>query len=188
MKKWFALHTKPYSERKVAVRLEHNEIETFLPEIENNSKSSPTKRIPLFPGYLFMRLDLGATNPAHWRTLPGVRYIVSYGDEPVPVREELIRLIAQQLEALEMRKQQPNSQFERGDRVRIKNGPFRDMIAIFEGPTGPARRVHILLEIISRTRRLRVDASDLEKVSNRKQEAKGRPPRRTRGRGRPIRA
>lgn len=188
MKEWFALHTKAYSERKVAVRLNRHDIETYVPEMQSESEHSNARTIPFFPGYMFVNVDMDKANPNHWRFTPGVRYLVSYGDEPIVVHEELIRAIRQQLTALQTRQRQPQARFHPGERVRIINGPLKDMVAIFEGPTEPAERVQVLLEIMSRYKRVRISESALEQVNSDLEKETRKRPRRTRGRGRVIRS
>ena len=188
MKEWFALHTKPYSERKVAVRLEHHDIETYVPETESQSDRSDARPVPFFPGYMFIHVDMDEANPNYWRFTPGVRYLVKYGQEPVAVDEELIQTIVRELAALETRNSHPRGRFERGERVRITDGPLKDMIAVFDGPTEPSERVQILLEVMSRYKRVRIAESALEKADPDEAKTKQKRPRRTRGRGRPIRS
>lgn len=188
MKQWFALHTRPYSERTVAVRLERHDIETYVPVTESKSDRSDARPVPFFPGYMFICVDMDKANPSHWRFTPGVRYLVKYGQEPVTVDEELIETIARGLAALETRQQQPRARFEHGERVRITSGPLQDMIAIFDGPPEPAERVQILLEVMSRYKRVRISESALEKAEPDAAKPKNKRPRRTRGRGRPIRS
>ncbi len=188
MKEWFALHTRPYSERKVASRLERHDIETFVPETPSTTQQPGQASLPYFPGYLFVCLDMGIANPNHWRFTPGVRYIISYGDEPIPIADELIRAIRKHLRTVEERKQEAGAAYRPGDRVRITSGPLKDMIAIFEAPTGPSDRVSVLLEVINRYQRLRVSQSALEKVDTDREHNQGKRPRRTRGRGRRVRS
>ena len=72
--------------------------------------------------------------------------------------------------------------------MRITAGPFKDMVAIFERPTSSAERVQVLLDILGRASRTEVATADLEKASPQAAEqARVKRPRRTRGRGRPIR-
>jgi hypothetical protein len=80
--------------------------------------------------------------------------------------------------------------FEPGDVVRIKEGPFEDMLAIFDKEISPDGRVQVLLTALNRSVRLSIPGSDLEKTSKEAEEKNGtagKRPRRTRGRGRPIR-
>jgi len=70
--------------------------------------------------------------------------------------------------------------------VRITDGPFRDMWAIFEGPTTPSQRVQVLLTILGHARRVQLEPADLEKVPTGAEGPIPKRPRRTRGRGRRI--
>ena len=80
--------------------------------------------------------------------------------------------------------------FNEGDVVRINNGPFRDMLAVFDGPTTPTERVIVLLSGISGSVRLRISSATLDKVSEPANSSVGSlvtmRQRRTRGRGRRI--
>lgn len=188
MKEWFALHTKPYSERTVAARLSRHDIETYVPESQSESDRSSARAVPFFPGYMFIHVDMEEANPRHWRFTPGVRYIVSYGEEPIAVSEALICTIREQLAALQTRQQEPRAIFRPGEKVRITEGPLKDMIAMFEGPTEPAERVRVLLKAMSRFKRVRISPSALEKVKLDQEKESRKRPRRTRGGGRVIRS
>jgi hypothetical protein len=72
--------------------------------------------------------------------------------------------------------------------VRIKDGPFRDMVGIFDGPSEPSQRVRVLLNAMRNSMRVRLPVSALEKASQEEGYRAGKPPRRSRGRGRPIRS
>ena len=187
MKNWYALHTKVNSEKKVARLLSQREIETYVPEIQYSSRDRVRIR-PFFPGYLFMYLDLDTANPAHWQWTPGLRRIVAYGRKPIPVPEEVISLIRYKLDEMASKKGRRSYDFEPGDIVRIKDGPFEDMLAIFDKEISPDGRVQVLLTALNRSVRVSIAGSDLEKTSTK--EINGMPskrPRRTRGRGRHIR-
>jgi transcriptional antiterminator RfaH len=186
MKQWYALYTKPRSERAVALLLQQHDIETYLPEITTTTAQKTKRRVPFFPSYLFMRVDLKVENPTHWRWLPGVRRLVSYGDRPVVVPDEIISLIGHKLAKLDVETTKPRHQFKPGDMVKINNSPFKDMLAIFEGPTTPSDRVYVLLTSLNNSVRLRIAPSELEKVSGKNGAPVNKRPRRSRGRGRPI--
>jgi hypothetical protein len=40
-----------------------------------------------------MKVDMRKINPAQWLWIPGLRHIVTIGDEPVPVPQQAIDLI-----------------------------------------------------------------------------------------------
>lgn len=186
MDHWYVLHTKPRNEKFVAIILEQRGVQVYFPEQTHKNANGLIRKTAFFPGYLFAFLDLGSVSPSLWKWVPGLRYIVGPGDNPVPIPDEVIKLIAHNLIEAEMLATSPQLQFEPGDMVRIKNGPFENMLAIFEGPTKPAARVQVLLSTLNRAVRVRIEAHDLEKAPAHAVEAVAKRPRRSRGRGRPI--
>ncbi|HSG17325.1 MAG TPA: transcription termination/antitermination NusG family protein [Anaerolineae bacterium] len=186
MSQWYAVHTKPRVERQVTMSLKQRGVESFLPETTVITTSQKRKKTPFFPGYLFMRVDLATDNPAMWQWTPGLRHIVAYGGWPVPIPDEVINLIEVKLHELESRSSKPAHPFKPGDVVRIKNGPFSDMLGIFDGPSTPSERVHVLMGSLNNSVRVRVSASALELAHGADKLAGNRRPRRSRGRGRRI--
>jgi len=190
MQQWYALHTKVYAEQKAARELHRHGIETYVPEISGKtgrSGKATARRIAFFPGYLFMNVDLSSTNAAHWRWASGVRHIVSYGERPVPIPEEIIGLIRRQLAQRDDEALNRTLRFKKGDYVRIADGPFSDMLAVFEGPNTATERVTVLMDFLGRLSRVRVEVDSLESAKPRDHRPGVRPRRRTRGKGRPIR-
>ena len=187
MTQWYALHTKPHKERSVATLLQEHDIKTFLPMIISHAAPKQKRNIPFFRGYIFASLDLKTNTSGQWRWTPGLRYIVSYGDEPIPIPEEVIDLVDRQAQAMSALAETQKHSFKPGDKVQMKNGPFRDMLAIFQGPTTPSERVQVLLTALGRSVRIRTEAANLEKYSKKSTQGGGKRQRRSRGRGRPIR-
>ena len=187
MEQWYTLYTKPFQERKVAAALEESEIVTFLPLLRSQKAQSRPQATPLFPCYLFMRVDLDNVNPSRWHWTPGLRSIVAFDGEPVPVSDQAIDLIHSNLDQLNQAAAQPRPAFKEGDVVRVTSGPFADLLAVFEGPKTASERVTILLEFLGQVSRVRLNVSELERASqNADLSAAPRRPRRTRGRGRRI--
>jgi transcriptional antiterminator RfaH len=187
MESWYTLYTKPNAERKVAVTLDERGIETFVPEFRDSQKSSNGKLTPFFPCYLFMFADLSELTASEWQWTPGLRNIVTFDGTPTPVSEQVIDLIRQTLADLNAGAGKPLQKFSPGDVVRIKNGPFADILALFEGQTTAAQRVTVLLNFLGRFNRVRLDINDLEKApAGAEIEPAQERGRRTRGRGRRI--
>ncbi|UCG26116.1 MAG: hypothetical protein JSW55_09085 [Chloroflexota bacterium] len=183
MSQWYAVHTKPRVERRVAVVLQQRGLETFLPETTVVTASKKRKKAPFFPSYLFMRVDLATDNPAMWQWTPGLRHIVAYGGWPAPIPDEVINLIEVKLGELESKGSELSHPFEPGDVVRIKNGPFSDMLGIFDGPSTPSEQVLVLMGSLNNSVKVRVPVSALELAQDATYLTGARRPRRTRGRG-----
>jgi transcriptional antiterminator RfaH len=165
MEQWYTLHTKPYAEYYVTAVLQQRGIETYLPEIESPKAPGERKKRPFFPCYLFIKVDFEAVGMSCVQWTLGLRRIVAFDDRPVPLPDEVIELIRCRLGEIQAAGGWPAHSFKPGDTVCITDGPFRDMLAIFDGPTTPARRVQVLLEILGRVSRMQIDVTDLEKVS-----------------------
>jgi transcriptional antiterminator RfaH len=186
MKAWYVLHTRAAAEHFVASRLEEKDIETYLPQIIHKSSSGQAQSVALFPGYLFVHLDYMATNPEHWRWTPGVHYLVAFEEYPISVPAEVISVLKQRVATLNSGK--PQAEFAPGDHVRIKDGPFKEMLAIFDGPVDRAEWVYVLLQTMNQSMRMRVAPAALEKAEPASTGGSEKRPRRTRGKGRRIRA
>ena len=188
MERWYAMHTKTQYERRAAELLQQNEILTFLPEIPVIRERASNEQQPLFPGYIFVRLDLQERSSSDWRWVTGVRYLVGYGETPVPLPEQVIAMLASQVAEMQ---ENPLAipaelRLQRGDKVRIKEGPFAGLVGILNSRYTPEKRVEILLQAMQGAMRVRIAASSLERVEP-ERDRKQKRGRTTRGRGRPIR-
>lgn len=98
---WYAVHTYPQNEKKVATELQQKGIEIFLPLITEIHQWSDRKKrvdVPLFPGYLFVRMIATLENCVRvlhtWRVL---RLLGSQKNVPTPIPDseiESTRLLA----------------------------------------------------------------------------------------------
>lgn len=185
MRRWYVLHTKTCKEKRVASALQQRDIEAFLPVVSGNAEKRRQTRKALFPGYVFARFDLASGDPANWKWIPGLRYVVGYGGEPIAVPAEIIRVISRKVRELQEAEAQSTLPFKSGDVVRIKDGPFADMMGVFDKACKPGKRAQILLDALERSYKLKIELERLEKAPDSR--AKEKRPRRTRGRGRRIR-
>jgi len=159
VKRWYALYTKPKKERQVNTLLKGQGIETYLPTVRRKvRRRDRPDRIVYFPCYLFARIDFKATPRSSIAWMPGVRRIVSLGEQPAAVADEIVELIRERLGEIE---EVAYGRLRKGDRVRIRSGPLRDLEAIFDAPLSSADRVRILLDVMGRLTPADIDYSDL---------------------------
>ena len=185
MDQWYALNSKPQAEYHVAAVLRQRGFQIYLPETEYSQGQIGPKKKPFFPGYLFIKVNLAVVSLSDMRWTPGLRHVVAIDNQPVPLSDDVIQLIQRKLEVASGQMVSP---FKPGDLVRISEGPFRDMVGIFDGPTTPAKRVKILLNVLGQANRVEINAIDLATVPPDTESGIVAPkrPRRTRGRGRQI--
>jgi transcriptional antiterminator RfaH len=146
---WYAIYTKPGREESVAFLLKNIGINVLNPKIKSK-KYRKDKIIDvietLFPCYLFAEFD--KERYAHLITYTrGVRYIVGKKD-PVKVHEEVIEAIKEGMEEDGIIVIKP-IEFKRGNRVLIKDGPFKDFYGIFEREIKGPERVMIFLSTLN---------------------------------------
>lgn len=92
---WFAIRVRSNFEQRVANNLDSLGYTQYLPTYESERRwSDRFKKIqqPLFPGYVFCRLDL-ANRSAPVVQIPGVVDIVRLGNVAVPIQDEEIAAV-----------------------------------------------------------------------------------------------
>ncbi|MEW6068887.1 MAG: transcription termination/antitermination NusG family protein [Nitrospirota bacterium] len=145
---WYAIYTKPGKEDAVALQLQGIGIEVLNPRLKLK-KYRRNKLVevigPLFPCYLFANFE--KEKYAHLITYTrGVRYIVGK-NMPIVVHDEIINTIKEGTEVNGIIVIKPQ-RYHKGDRVVIREGPFKDFYGIFEREIKGQERVLILLEAI----------------------------------------
>jgi len=145
---WYAVYTKPKKEDSVAFLLQNIGLEVLNPKIKFRKfkRNKLTDVIePLFPCYLFANFD--KDKYSHLITYTrGVRYVVGKKN-PVAVQDEVVNAIKDGIEDNNIIVIKPST-FKNGDKVLIKDGPFKDFYGIFEKEIKGHERVMILLETI----------------------------------------
>src|ERR1017187_3540422 len=123
---WFAIRVKSRCEKVVSTIARNKGFEEFLPLYESRQRwadRSKSVEFPLFPGYVFCRL-----NPQHrlpLLTIPGVLHFVGIGKTPVPIDDE--EIIAIQSAVKSGLSAEPWPFLEAGQRVRLEDGPLAGM-------------------------------------------------------------
>lgn len=166
MEAWYVIHTKARQERVASEHLGRQDYEVHMPLIRLPKRRRGRWREvvePLFPGYLFVHLDLKRRNTSSIRSTRGVIGLVRFGNEPQPVPSLLVeRLMAAQTDREGAISQE--HLFEPGDRVEIVAGPLAGLQAVFLASSGE-ERAHLLLELLGRSNRVLVSRHQLVPAS-----------------------
>jgi transcription antitermination factor NusG len=154
---WYALQVRPRFEKVIASTLLNKGFEGFLPLYCHRSRWSDRMKevqLPLFPGYLFCRLDLNNRLPV--LITPGVMQIVGIGKTPRPVEEEEIASL--QSIVFSGLRAEPRSWLNIGERVRIEIGPLAGAEGILTALKGSARLV-VSVSLLQRSVSVEIDES-----------------------------
>ena len=158
---WYAVATKARDEAIAKANLERQDYQVFLPTISlkkrRRGRWMPVTE-PLFPGYLFVSLVLGADDPAPIRSTVGCVGLVRFGQTYTPVPSELMA----RLKAAVGKDTAAPAPFQSGDTVRLMSGPFVGLEAIYDMAKGEDR-AQVLLEVLGRVQRVTVELDTLQK-------------------------
>lgn len=173
--RWYVVHTYSGQEDRVKKNLEHR-VETLdvrdrvfrvvVPtedevEIRAGQKRTVTRKV--FPGYILVEMLMDDDTWRVVRETPGVTGFVSSGDppRPVPLEEKEVQVILRQMEAEAPR---VRIGFQRGQSVRITDGPFQDFIGTVEEVNTDRGKVVVLVSFFGRETPVELDFLQVEKL------------------------
>ncbi len=164
MSNWYLIHTKIRQERVALENLERQGFECFLPLIRAEKLRRGKLQIlqeALFPRYLFIRLstELESQSWAPIRSTLGVSRLVTFGQTPARIDEDLLAAIRFQNEESEVLIRH----FEPGEQVIVTDGPFVGVEAIYQIADGEGR-VILLLNILSKQVKMKVAPTSVRKI------------------------
>lgn len=161
---WYALHTKSRFENVVNDGLANKTLDVFLPKITVKSRRRDRHkmiRVPLFPGYLFVRTDLNPYEHIEILKTTGAVQLIGSTRGPVAIADATIDslkiMVSTEGEVI------TGTRFKKGDRVMVVNGPFSGVTGIFSSYRGDGR-VIVNIEALGQFAAANVDAADVEKL------------------------
>ncbi|MBN1933007.1 MAG: UpxY family transcription antiterminator [Desulfobacterales bacterium] len=161
---WYVLHTKSKFENVVNEGLIKKSIEVFLPKVQVRSKRRDRKamiRIPLFPGYLFVKTDLRPNEHLEIVKTVGAVRLIGNTAGPIPVKNGTIDSLK-----IMVAGNNPVStgyHFKKGDRVIVVDGPFAGVSGTFVRHGGKGR-VIVNIEALGQFASVDVNEEDVEIV------------------------
>lgn len=156
--RWYALYTCPRHEKFVQQQLSVRAFESYLPLYRSLRRWNDREAwidLPLFPGYLFVRMGLNARVRA--LAVPGVVSIVSFRGQPASLTEEEIQSIQISVVA---RAAEPYPYLAKGKWIEIASGPLRGLKGVVVRRKGRLRAV-ISIHSIMQSFAVEVDAADV---------------------------
>lgn len=155
---WYLIHTKPRQEARALTNLIQQGYECYLPlhQVEKLQKGKVNViEEALFPRYLFIKLSTSQEGQS-WspiRSTLGVHRLVTFGTQPAKVGDDLVKI----LKNFENSKAGAVDKFyNAGDVLRIIEGPFAGLSAIYQIADGE-RRAMVLIELLHRPVKIAID-------------------------------
>ena len=149
MSSWYVVHARPHQEQRAEVNLARQGYRVWLPMMKRSRrrmKRFESGRAPLFPGYLFVELDV-ARQP--WRAINGtfgVKRLLTDGPRPQALPEEFVVALREVTGDDGVSTPAPPD-LQPGDAVTITAGPFVECAAVVLR-LAPRERVEVLLDVL----------------------------------------
>jgi transcription antitermination factor NusG len=161
---WFAIHTRPRYEKKVSAELQEKGITNFLPLHSAVHQWSDRKRVvhvPLFPGYVFVRIAPALTSRVAVLRTNGVLSFVGVRNMGIPIPDgeiDAVRMVVEEQVAFE-----PHSYLTVGQRVCIRGGSLDGVSGVLTAVNGDESLV-ISVNLIQRSIAMRIEGYQVEAV------------------------
>ncbi len=172
-KNWYVVHTYSGYEEKVKLSIEdkvdkrglRDKVTRILipteriVELRAGKKKESDKKF--YPGYILVEMDLDDETWHLIRSTPRVTGFVG-GVKPVPIPEEEVEIIIQQIERGPA--PQVKTQFQKGENVRIIDGPFTNFVGYIDEVDMDHGRLKVMVSIFGRQTPVELNFFQVEKA------------------------
>lgn len=171
--RWYVVHTYSGYEEKVKQHIEQqikiNNLDAVITEVlvpkenvvEFKKGKKEISRKNFFPGYVLVKMEMSEELWHLIKTTPKVTNFVSSGAKPAPLSEKDVDTILKQIEA-GTSKPKPKIKFQRGERVRINDGPFANFTGVVDEVNQDRNTLRVMVSIFGRSTPVEVDFSQVE--------------------------
>ena len=174
-KQWFIVHTYSGFEKKVKQSLEqrvkaYGLTEEFgdvliptedVVEMRGGRKVVSSKRF--FPGYLLVEMHMSDEAWHVVKNTPKVTGFVGAGAKPTPLTKEEVEQILEQVKTA-AEKPKPKYSFDKGDQVRINEGPFASFNGLVDEVNTDKNTLKVMVTIFGRSTPVELDFLQVEKL------------------------
>jgi transcriptional antiterminator NusG len=179
---WYVVHTQSGYEKKVksniesritSMNMEDSIFEVLIPmedviEFKNGKKVVVQKKV--YPGYLYLRCFLDDRSWDVIRNTPGVTGFVGTGGKPVPLSRSDVESALTVPEEDDVdgpaatKRQRPKLEYEVGESVRVKTGPFADFSGQIAEINEDQLKVKVLVNIFGRETPVELEFAEVAKL------------------------
>ena len=174
-KHWYLIHTYSGHEDRVRNALEKAKanlgygdriFQVVIPtedviELKKNKKQIRKRKF--FPGYVLIQMVID--NPAYWlvQNTPGVTGFLG-GTKPTPLIDSDVSRLLELAETPNTSKPRPAVLFDRGENIRINDGPFKHFIGTVEEVNEDRQKLKVTVSIFGRATPVELDYLQVEKI------------------------
>ena len=160
-KRWYVLHVKPRTEKKAVAYLRRFKCFEYLPlrvVIRKVQRRKVRRELPLFPGYVFTRMDFDQRADMLRTNLVVRTIVIPNPRETIHQLRQIKRVVvaASDLKVI-------SSTFHAGDRVRVKSGPMRGTEGYVKRDGGRAV-LYLNVEILGTCVEVSVAPSEVDRI------------------------
>jgi transcription termination/antitermination protein NusG len=172
-KKWYVIHTYSGFEEKVKLSIEEKRDKKGLQdkisrilipterviELKSGKKKESDKKF--YPGYILVEMEM---DDETWHTIRSTPRVTGFvgGTRPVALSDEEIAVILQQIEKGPV--PQVKTQFQKGESVRIVDGPFTNFLGSVEDVDIDHGRLCVMVSIFGRQTPVELNFFQVEKA------------------------
>ena len=174
--KWYVIHTQTgYEERvkanllkklKLSPKVAEFVAQVVVPteqvsEIKGGKKKISKRKF--FPGYVLVEMELNDKTWYFIKETSGVTGFVGPHTRPTPLTKEEIKNILKQSETTKA-KPIPKVTFEKGEAIRVKEGPFNNFNGVVEELNHEKGKIKVSISIFGRSTPVELEMWQVEKV------------------------
>lgn len=130
-------------------------------ELKKGEKRSKSKKF--FPGYIFVKMELTNETWHLIKNTPRITGFVGSSTNPPTVSEEEVLRITQQIKEGKL-KPKLKIEFEKGESVRVKEGPFANFAGTVDEVNMDKGRLKVLVSIFGRSTPIDLEFAQVEKA------------------------
>jgi transcriptional antiterminator NusG len=169
---WYVVHTYSGFEEKVKISIEERAESKGLKErvariliptekiveLKGGKKKESDKKF--YPGYILVEMEM---NDDTWHLVKGTPRVTGFvgGQNPIPIPLEEVELIMQQVERGPVA--QLKTQYQKGENVRITDGPFSNFNGFVENVDMDHGRLTVMVSIFGRQTPVELNFFQVEK-------------------------
>lgn len=173
-KRWYVVHTYSGYESKVKTsieeRLRMNAMgdkvsQILIPtedvvEIKGGKKKISTRKY--FPGYIMVEMEI---DDDLWYVIKNTPKVTGFlgGTKPTPLDDTEVNRLLEQLKG-ESKKPKPKFMFEKGEQVRVIDGPFANFTGVIDEMNTDKGKIKVMVTIFGRATPVELEFPQVERM------------------------